>query len=72
MNQFKLAGCVGKIAFSSFSLAHKSLRHNEKRRGVYHCPQCGEWHVGTGIKKPMKKPKTRYYEETEDAERWSY
>lgn len=57
---FPAAGCHGKEAFGSFSLAHEVNKARGKgrrgvRRGVYRCSVCAQWHIGLRNKQARKR-----------------
>ena len=43
--------CLGKVPFSSFTLANAVVTRNREKhresRSAYHCLHCHEWHIGT-------------------------
>jgi hypothetical protein len=46
-----ITSCLGKVAFHTYDQAKavdKRSRKgsNSERRGAYHCPICGSWHLG--------------------------
>lgn len=44
-----LAQCEGKVAWPSYAQAHAAFRHaRNKRRHIYRCRYCHQYHVGSG------------------------
>lgn len=64
--QQRLANCTGKRAFSSPQEAHRETRRRRayKACGVYHCHECGRYHVGTVFEPRYQRarPKERLHE----------
>lgn len=69
------SGCAGKVRFDSHQLAaqvntdRKKSRGNT-RRGVYHCPACGGFHIGrrNRLSKTTKLDPRRVIEQVRQAE----
>jgi hypothetical protein len=57
-----ITSCIGRVAFHTYDQAKavdKRSRKgsNSERRGAYHCPVCGSWHLGH--QSPATKAKRR-------------
>lgn len=44
--QYRKAGCVGKYAFRTPSLAHEVRKRAPAQIEAYRCKACGFWHLG--------------------------
>lgn len=53
-----LASCQGKERFETYSMAahvaHRPSRRNQLRPAIYHCAQCGGFHIGNNKPKLAK------------------
>ena len=58
--------CAGKQCFETFALAdtiakRSANRHVSYKLAAYRCGDCGSFHVGSRIGKPLDKRKGRYF-----------
>lgn len=54
--------CDGKVKFKSYKLASKVLdktKENLQKGQIYHCAECGAFHIGSAIAKRHGKPKPK-------------
>lgn len=73
MNEFRDAGCTGKVRFDSFNAANRiqkrRSRDRQYRKGqVYRCQVCRSWHIGQGEKERPKHELRRFRERYQGAE----
>lgn len=58
--------CDGKECFASFALAERisklsANRHTGYKMTAYKCAECGAFHVGTRVGRPVDKRRGRYF-----------
>ena len=58
--------CSGKECFASYALAERiarlsANRHCSYKMSAYKCGECGSFHVGSKVGKPLDKRKGRYF-----------
>lgn len=58
--------CSGKECFGSYALAERiarlsANRHRSYKMAAYKCVECGSFHVGSKVGKPLDKRKGRYF-----------
>jgi hypothetical protein len=54
--------CDGKVNFKSYKLAEKVLQKTKdkiEKGQIYHCIECGFFHIGSAIAKRHGKPKPK-------------
>lgn len=61
--QQRSSGCMGKHPFTDAGLAKRVAGQQNRRKDkakveAYHCPHCGDWHIGRSGR-PIRREKKR-------------